>query len=182
MKVIRFTGVFLLIVSVLFCIGVLIWSLFKADANTRSAVIGAIGVITVAMITHYKTRNREIAARHFADKRDGYMKFMDLLFDMIVMTKKNRKFDNEELLKRYIPIKKAIMIWGGPNLIEEWNFFETAPEQVQTSEQALFMFEKILRAIRLDLGHDDSSLPPGSLIAMILIAKDKDMVLGASSV
>ena len=176
MKVIRIIGVSLLIILILSFVGFLMWSLLKAEANTRASVLGAATVIVVGIFTHYQTKKREIAARHFSDKRDGYMNFIALLFDMILATKKNGHIDNEELLKRYVPVKKAIIIWGGPKIIEEWNYFETMPNN-QTPKQALLRFEKILRAIRVDLGHDDSSLPPGSLVAMILVAEDKSTVL-----
>ena len=38
--------------------------------------------------------------------------------------------------------------------------------------------EKILRAIRKDLVHDDSMLKFGSLWGLMLVAKDKKMALG----
>ena len=168
----------LLIVAALSIVGVLVWSLLGADANTRSGVIGFIGMIAVALYTHYQTKKREISARHFSDKREGYIKFVDLFFDLTQSAGTNSKVPQRVLVEKFLPFKKALIIWGGPEILELWNSFEAKANDEQSPDEMMRVLEDILRAIRSDLGHDDSALPYGSLVALILVAEDKGIVLG----
>ena len=168
----------LVIVAAISIVGVLVWSLRGADANTRSGVIGFIGMISVALFTHYQTKKREISARHFSDKREGYIKFVDLFFDLTQSAKANDRMPQKDLVEKLLPFKKALIIWGGPEILGLWNSFEAKANDKQSPEEMMRMLEDILRAIRSDLGHDDSALPYGSLVALILVAEDKNIVLG----
>ena len=81
-------------------------------------------MLSAALVTHYQTKKREINARHFADKREGYMHMIDLLFDLIMSVKKGEELSEEVMLKKIMPFKKALIVWGGPQIIEAWNQFE----------------------------------------------------------
>lgn len=169
-------GIFVIIFALLL-IGLFGWSLIEADANTRSSVIGLIGMIAVGIAAHYQTKKREIAARHFSEKRKGYMTFIDLFFGITQAQKTKKHLSDKQLVQKFLPFKKALLIWGGGKIIDLWNSFEIKAISGQSPEEAMSMMEDILRAIRSDLGHDDSALQPGSLVALILVAKDKNKVL-----
>jgi len=74
------------VVVVLGALGGLLWvfvsGLLEADADTRTAVIGLVTVVTAAIVTHVRTKKREIEARHFREKGEAYLGFLDLFFDM----------------------------------------------------------------------------------------------------
>ena len=176
-KTLRIIVGILFLVAALCIVAVLVWSLLRADANTRSGVIGFIGVIAVALYTHYQTKKREISARHFSDKREGYVKFVDLFFDLTQSAKTNSKMPQKELVEKLLRFKKALIIWGGPEILGLWNSFEANANDKQSPDEMMRVFEDILRAIRRDLGHDDSALPHGSLVALILVAEDKNVIL-----
>lgn len=167
----------------LFCFGGwLIWlfiiNVQSSDSNIKAGLIGLFGMLTAALITHYQTKKREINARHFGDKRTGYMHMIDLLFDLIIAVKKGEELSEDKLLDKIMPFKKALIVWGSPQVIDAWNHFELESESGLAPEQMLREMESILRAIRKDLGHDDSTLKFGSLWALMLVAKDKKMALG----
>jgi hypothetical protein len=162
--------------------GWLIWLFVKnigaADASIKAGLIGLFGMLTAALITHYQSKKREIDARHFADKRKGYLHMIDLLFDIIMATKTGRELSEEELIKEMMSFKKALIIWGSPDIIQTWNEYEiSASDQIEPKEMIRHM-ERVLREIRKDLGHDDKSLKFGSLWGLMLIAEDKKIALG----
>jgi hypothetical protein len=150
----------------------------EADASIKAGLIGLLGMVVVALVTNYQSRKREINARHFAEKREGYMHMIDLLFDIILNVKQGEEVSEQEMVKKIMPFKKALIIWGSPQIIESWNNFEIQSESGLSPEQMLQEMEKILRAIRKDLGHDDRMLKFGSIWALVLIAKDKKKILG----
>ncbi len=55
--------------------------------SVKAVIIGLLGVFIGGIITHFQTKKREIKARHFADKREGYLHIIDLLFDIIFSVK-----------------------------------------------------------------------------------------------
>lgn len=153
-------------------------NLWEADANVKAGIIGFISAIAVVSFTHYYTKKREISARHFTDKRKGYMEFIDLFFEQIQLGKKNQNISQKKMIDKIALFKKSLMVWGGPEIIELWNSFELKSEEQLSGKEMMQVFEDILRAIRKDLGHDDVTLPYGNLTALILVAKDKKVALG----
>ncbi|PCI40898.1 MAG: hypothetical protein COB46_05785 [Rhodospirillaceae bacterium] len=149
----------------------------EADANIKVGLIGFLGMLSATLITHNQTKNREINARHFAEKREAYKLMFDLLFDLIESTKNDKKIPEKGLIKKMMEFKKALLIWGGQEIIHSWNDYEKKSEEAMSSEETLMQLESIFRAIRKDLGHDDNLLRDGSLVGLILKAEDKHMVL-----
>ncbi|MXZ13858.1 MAG: hypothetical protein F4Y78_07660 [Candidatus Dadabacteria bacterium] len=172
-------------VAVLVLVGIGVWLLWvfvtninSADPSVKAGLIGLLGMFLVALFTNYQTKKREIDARHFADKREGYTQFIDMLFDFIKSSRNNKELTEKEMLSKIIPFKKALLIWGGSNTIKAWNQFEIKSSDKLAPEKALEEMEKILREIRKDLGHDDSELESGNLLGLFLIAEDKKKLLG----
>lgn len=167
-----------IIIFMVFLLWVFVSNLLKADANVISSIIGLFGIVTVALVTHYKTKEREISARHFANKREGYTELINLFFDVMQSVKKNEDMQQEELVKKMASFKKSLMVWGGPEVIRAWNAFELKSQAQLSPAETMKTFDNLLRAIREDLGHDDGVLPSGSLAALILIPEDKKVALG----
>ena len=149
-----------------------------ADPSVKASLIGLFGMFLVALIANYYTRKREIDARHFANKREGYMQLIDMIFDSILSIKNNENLTEEEMLHKMISFKKSLLIWGGPNIIEAWNNFESKSVGNIDPKETLKEMEKVLRKIRKDLGHDDSPLKFGALSDLLLIAEDKGKLFG----
>jgi hypothetical protein len=76
----------------------------------------------------------------------------------------------DPVIKRLWEFKKNLLIWGGPNMIKAMMDFEKGASEEAT---VLANVENLIRATREELGHDDSKLPTGSLIAMLLNERHK---------
>ena len=164
------------VLVVLVAVGVGAVSLWNADPNVRSALVAAIGMFAVGIWSHRQIKKREIEARHFVDKRDAYMKFMDLFFDVMKGQRLKRPTRGSKLVDDLATIKKYLMVWAGSEMLDAWQKFEAEAESSASSSDptdALLSFDNLLRAIRKDLGHNDTLLAPGSLISMILKSEDK---------
>ena len=164
------------VLVVLVAAGLVAMSLWNADPNVRSALVAAIGMFAVGIWSHRQIKKREIEARHFVDKRDAYMKFMDLFFDVMKGQRLKRPTRDRKLVEDLATIKKYLMVWAGPEMLGAWDKFEAEAEAAAASANptdALLSFDNLLRAIRKDLGHNDTLLASGSLISMILKSEDK---------
>lgn len=163
-------------------IGLFLWvfisNFLEASPNVKAGLIGFAATVSGALIAHQKTRKREIDSRHFADKREGYIKFIDLLFSMIHAAKDGEEFEMENMEEAILAFKKAIMVWGEPDLIQTWNDYEMNADKLQGTPRAIMEMDKALRAIRKDLGHSDNTLNDGDLVGLILKAEDKEKLLG----
>ncbi len=165
-------------------VGFVVWLLWvfvvninAADPSVKAGLIGLLGVFSAALVTNYQTKKREISARHFGEKRESYLHIIDLIFDITKATKTNLSLPDDELVQKVMLFKKALIVWGNSDIIEAWNNFEIISEDDVTPEKMLQEMEKILKLIRKDLGHDDSNMKFGSLWGLMLIAKDKKMLL-----
>lgn len=172
----------LLGILVLLFLGWLLWQAFTYVRNLNPSIsvgiFGLSGIFIGAIISHYYTKNREINARHFANKRENYMRIMNSIFDALMSEKTGKRISESKLRKEIIEFKKELMIWGGPEVIDAWNRFEVnSANQDLDSKEIIVEMERLLRSIRKDLGHNDRSLKFGSLSGLILIPEDKKIIL-----
>ena len=171
-----------ILIAIFAIIGLFVWSLIEADANTRSAIIAATGIIIAALIANNQTKKREIAAHHFSDKRNGYMNYVDIFTDLgrsniegKELDSSGRMFDAQSddqksytLEDRVLEFKKTLLIWGSAELIETWNSVMNKIDTVDSNEDRLQMLDDILRAIRKDLGHNDFGLQRGKIVSLLI--------------
>ncbi len=142
--------------------------IYRSDANIQAALISFLGATGIAIYTNYQTKKREIKARHFTEKREGYKGFVGLIFKVIKATKNKKPLSDKNLQSDMLEFKKNILTWGGAEVIKELNDYETVVTTIQDPEERLKLMEGLLRAIREDLGHDDDSLEFGQLLSLIL--------------
>ena len=141
----------------------------SADDNTRfgvvAASIGLFATVVGASITHSNTKKREIEAIHFTEKRQAYVGFLDILLSL---SQQGRKL--QPLEKKMMDLKKGLLFWGDDDFIRVWNKVEKPGEDPLS---ALRNLDDILRWMRSDLGHNNSSLQKGDLADFLLVAKDR---------
>lgn len=159
---------------------VFVRSLLDADSGVSAAVIGAISVIGMGIWSHYSTRILEINSRHFIEKKTAYLGFINIIFDLFDAQGEGKKIKQETLIKQLMKFKQELMVWGDQAVIEALQIYEyksaLSPKDNNATEQ-LLIADDLLRAIRKDLGHNDSQLMRGSLIGMLLISEDRDKLI-----
>ena len=146
---------------------------FKADATVQSALLAFVGMITAAIFTHRSTKRREVEARHFDAKSKGYGSIVALISEMVATTALGQEpLSNQRLMKSIIEFKKVLLVWSDNEVIQAWENFEKNAAS-SSGENALLLMDDLLRAMRKDLGRDDSRLPRGALVATMLTAEDR---------
>ncbi len=70
-------------------------------------------------------------------------------------------------------------MFASGEVITLWNEMErTAADNDVSASKRLLGFDRIIRAMRKDLGYDDAGLAEGQLFALIIRGDDKDSLLG----
>ena len=161
-------------ISILF-----VYSFYHASPDIKAGLIGFLTAVFATLYSHHLTKKREISARHFIEKRTAYLKFINLLFDILKDTQNNKSTSQAKMLKIMTEFTKDLIIWGDYEIIETWNEYSMSAEgNAGNMDATAGMIEKLLRAIRNDLGHDDSALGEHQLWALMLDNKGKKQVLG----
>jgi hypothetical protein len=169
--------IFVLLLGIVFFFGK---TFLDSSSEVQAGIISFIGVMLVALYTHSTTKKREITARHFTEKRKVYLHFIGFIFQLFEAQKKTGGMKESELIKEMTKFKQNLLVWGSADVINAYNDFENANEVLENNQQdtstVFFIVEKLYRAIRQDLGHDDSNLPNGELVGLTLNAESKKQV------
>ena len=150
-KIIRCVLISLTLVLSIWMAWVFVESVRGADDSIKAGLIGFFGMLSVTLVVHYQTKKRETNARHFADKRDGYMHLVDLIFELLFSIKEGKSLSEKTMQVKMIKFKKSLLVWGGPEIIEAWNQYELKADENLPSVEYLLEMENVLRAVRKDL-------------------------------
>lgn len=107
--------------------------------------------------------------------RDKYAYLIELvsMYDSFIQSKGSDEAKQRQLLKRFKSFRPALLIWGSPSVIKMWN---ELPNISSDSTEGIRQAEKLFRTIRKELDHDDSQLPPGEIVATLIIPEEKERV------
>ena len=177
--IVKFT-INVVVISVLLALGGwFIYTLSQADAGIQSGILALIGVVTAGIMAHRSAKSREISARHFDDKRDGYTAFIEVMLQQMQAGISGGESKQErEMQQKVLEYKKILLIWADADVIKMWNNFEKEGLKGNNSIDILLRWDELLRSMRKDLGKDDSQLKKGELVALILKPEEKPKVMG----
>jgi len=170
----KFLG-FLLVIFLVVLAGLFVKSLVAAAPGISATIIAGIIAFSVGVYTHTQIRNREIKARHFIEKKNAYMCFFNLVFEIISSFKNKRPIIDDRLINEIWGFKKELMVWGDQEVLQAYREYEE--KSAAQPEGILLAVDNLLRAIRKDLGHDDSKLKPGELVSILIVAEDREKIL-----
>jgi len=81
-----------MIAFVTWLLWVFVTSINDVNTSIKAGLIGIFGAFALGGLAHYQTKKREIEARHFADKREGYMHIINLIFDFVFSAEKKENY------------------------------------------------------------------------------------------
>lgn len=150
--------------------------LYDAEVETRTTIIAASAVLITGILTHRQTKKREIEARHFGQKADAYMEFVNFFISIAQSGAPSTCEAKKELAGQLIDIRKKLWIWSSPDMIHCWNvYWEGLSDSTKPKSERdmLLTLESVIRAMRRDLGHDDRQLGEGEIIDVIMAEGSK---------
>lgn len=147
--------------------------LLTAVIPTVAAIITAGATIYVAIKTKKAERLKEIEQELRKQKAPIYEEFSDFLLNKVL---KNQA-SNEEMLEFIIKFNQKMIVFGDDKVIRSWVNFRNAVQNEEFQYDVLFKIEKVLFAIRSDMGHSNKELKEGDLLTLFI--NDMHNVMGA---
>lgn len=134
----------------------------KLDAVIIVALItAAVTIISgvVSKIIDFKQKRREYLSQK---KEEPYAEFINVYFKMQEKVSKNEIYLPDEMFNDIQKFQKKLMLWGSNRVVKAW--IEYRAHAGTDGMNALFYMEKILYAIRKDMGY--KNLGKGKLLSM----------------
>ena len=148
-----------------------------ASPEVAAASITAASAIVVSAATvafgRYWEKRKELEALHREKKIPIYGKFLDDLLS-IFYEQKSKKVDQVRFLQEW---QKQILVWGGSSVVNAYIKWKTELTTHEPNARTIESTEKLVRAIREELGHNDEKLTKGIFAHVILREADLYLTL-----
>ena len=117
------------------------------------------------------------------EKKEVYLKFLDFLHK----TTKGEKMTETDMMKSMNEFTDKIRTYGDADVVDTWHRFmkevssvESESKDDDTKTNVTFREgERFLRALRKNMGHNDSKLLPGSIFATHIVEHEKHLAFEA---
>lgn len=143
-----------------------------------AAIIAGLLSVSAVIYSQQKNKEREIAAAQRPQKINMYQDFMnELILKTLKPNKGNKSNLSEKKLEEFFyKFTSEIIIWGSPGVISAYENFRQFSDP--KNPNILFLVDKILREIRVDLGSNNKGIKNGDLISLFLNDPDtlKEMI------
>lgn len=123
-----------------------------ASAITASTTI----IVSTATISfgRYFEKKKELEALHREQKIPIYGKFLDGLFSMFY-EQKGKRIDAVKFLQEW---QQKIVLWGGPKVVNAYIAWKEELTEHEPNVKSMESTEKLVLAIREELGHENEDL------------------------
>jgi hypothetical protein len=136
---------------------------------TLFTALGAI--ISILTAKHFEIKHK-ILYDIRKKKIPVYNKWMDFFFDLMFKEKFGEvPLTEQEMAKFFSDFTKQIIIWGSDDFLKlfyEYKKLLQSPEYSGKLEDTFLLTEKILYAIRVDLGHKNKNLQEGDILTLFI--------------
>lgn len=151
-------SVFLLFILVLLVYGMYLLAV-STDPSISAAAITASSTIIVSTMTvtigRYFEKKKELEALHREQKIPIYGKFLDGLFAVFYNQKKGKNLDIVKFLQEW---QQKIVLWGGPKVVNSYVAWKDELSEHEPNVETMKSTEKLILAIREELGHENDNL------------------------
>ncbi|QBQ64057.1 hypothetical protein EXH44_07380 [Actinobacillus indolicus] len=159
-------GLIVLLILLTFLYYVFSWGLNNPSVfiPLLTATFGFVGI----MYTQYQSKSRDIRESHRASKIETYRMFFDLI--NLVQNNAKKKIDidplDESFQKSMQELSENLILWSSEEVLLVWKEFRAIKPNNEDPYLVLKIIDRLYRAIRKDLGHNDKLLKELDLIKM----------------
>jgi hypothetical protein len=144
-------------------------ALSQLNPNFASAIVAALAGVVVVVLGQVFNRSRQVSEAHRDRKVQVYSTFVQLIIDLqqatIRMTA-DELLKSEQTYRIFVKFNRDVLLWGSPNVIRA--FLDYRGEDGTATPLALVKMDKLLGAIRKDLGLSNWRLQKGDLVKILV--------------
>lgn len=146
----------------------------RAEADLKLGVITATGSALAFLVNNAIQSSRERRARLFENKREAYDKFFEFFFSIFAAEKSGNPLSQDKLAEKFHEFTRNVMTWGSAETVNAVNEYQQASLNSNSSnlKETFATTERLLRALRKDLGHADNRMDKFGLTKLILKADE----------
>ena len=154
---------------------------------TDKYMILVMGGFLVAYYQHLGVRKREINARFFDQKKELYSDICNLISNLFGdlarenLGVKKKEISPVDLAFKLLDIKSRLQLWADYSVIKAYFRIENISAETNDPFVMLGIYDDVLRAMRSDLGHDDSKMPKGQLASIFIVPEDRENIRKAQT-
>ena len=138
-----------------------------------SGVISIIGIVITSIIGKKLEYKLNINKYLFEKREKSYQEFIELVYDIQILTKNGNEMQPKEMVDRISKFSKQLTLWGSSKVIKKWlQFRRCSVEEQKNTTEALFVMENIIFEIRKDMGQK-GKLDKGDLLSFFVNDIDK---------
>ncbi|WP_126425183.1 hypothetical protein [Brevibacillus marinus] len=153
-----------------------VWRTFSGlPTEYVPAIVTAVTTFLVSLITitlgKYLERKMIIDKEMREKKIPVYNELIDFIFELMANPGSKSVDEMNNFIKEFT---KKILVWGSDDIIVQWSNYRNSAKKIESSKDpyvVLKELEKLLLAIRKDVGHKNKNLKEGVLLSMFI--KDK---------
>jgi hypothetical protein len=153
-------------------VGLVAWAFIEA-VQAEPAVVGAVATATLGVAgVVWQQRQSEKARVREAHRDRMTPVYHELLKRVWQLVGREDEEPTEEMVEFLRDLKARQLILGAPKemilAFNRWELEANAAQEKGDGIALIFAWEALLRAMRRDLGHDDSGLPRGELLRVFM--------------
>lgn len=139
----------------------------KADANVQAAgVTGLVGVGLFAGGRVFDTRLKNEERR-----REKMVPIYDAMIDMFMRSRHYGDEIPESMTEDFIRLQQEMLIWAPPKVVKQfvdWRYSTVETDENEIGPAVLLSWEKLMFAMRKDVGNGNAGLATGDLLRVII--------------
>jgi len=141
------------------------------EPSVTAALVTALSAVILLVVQRDRENAREAARAH----REQLAPLYEQLFEKFY---KGVDFQDQTEVEFVERLQRKLVLYGASGVVLAWiTWLRSMPGQEQNTDEAdpslLLRWEKVLLAIRKDLGHSNSDLEPGDLLRIYIYDVDK---------
>ncbi|WP_375388757.1 hypothetical protein [uncultured Amnibacterium sp.] len=145
----------------------------RLPGDTRTAVIGLVGIVLVPVITFFTSRAQERRRARDDAIREKRTQFYDMairgMLRMFNLDKTAKPSTPNQQMKFFADITPEFILYASRGVVLAWNNFRKLGQQGSPSQgDFIAAFENVFREMRKDLGHDVPARPNLELMALFV--------------
>lgn len=166
-------GVFLLVAigwGSYFLIARFLYFLISIKSDVATALVAFLTAVMVSvgsvLITKYLENRAAIQQKNREKKIPVYEDFIAYFLTFIHKYKEEGGEESVDKIRKYT---EQIIIWGSDDIVKSYSQFrDSAISGKKGGIETLYSFEKLLFAIRKDLGHKNKELSEGTILKLFI--------------
>lgn len=134
-------------------------------AASATVIVSVISVVSAKQLENRANIRQELRTK----KIPIYEEIISTLFKILFAEKLGKKKLSEvETMAFFVTSSEKLTIWGSDEVVLAFRACRTASLTGTRPEEFLFMYEKLLLAIRKDLGHKNRNFKRGTVLGLFI--------------